>query len=623
MGRKQICQALVFLVFGFLEFITIELFLDHYITDLSIVLILKNLVLYWIVNLILISLFHWMKPALLFSASFVLILGIANYLVTMFRGYGIVLLDIYAIRTVATVAGNYSMEWKPCFVAGMAVGCLSVFLCFQLPGRQDRYFQKKTVVASLCGLLFSALFFFWINTSATFFRGVSELSWDHGIGIHTYGYVLYFMANMGSCKEEPPKGYSPERAEEILSRYRIGREETGQSGATSLDSLEATGLVTGEQAETLFVPESTRPNLIMIMNESFADLRVLGEDFTPTRDVMPFYDSLTENTIKGYAESSVYGGYTSISEFEFLTGCTKAFISGNPYLQYITRSLPSLISTIKEQEEYQEAVALHPYHPSGYNRNRVYPLLSFDRFLSLKDIQDPEFLRFYVSDAEDYRQIYRLYEDKPSESRLCLFNVTIQNHNPYRANWYSEDPVELSGSYYDYSVNQYLSLMKQSDQALQELVQYFEKESEPTLLVLFGDHQPRLPDGFYGHVMDKLPVQFELEDAMKEHLVPYLLWANYDIPEQNREEVSSLNYLSTMVLQAAGLPMTDYHRFLMDMQQSVPSISASGYYDAQADVREINQADAETAKWLEEYAIVQYYYLFDSKHRSDQYFTLG
>lgn len=618
MGRKQICQALVFLVLGFLEFITIELFFDHYITDLSAILILKNVTLYWVVNLILISLFHWMKPALLISTSFVLILGIANYLVTMFRGYGIVFMDLYAARTVATVAARYSMEWKPCFVAGMAVGCLAIFLCFMLPERQGKYFQKKTMLASLCGLFFSALFFFWINTSATFFQGVSGLAWDHRIGIHDYGYILYFAANVGTAKEEAPKGYSPERAEEILSRYQIGERENGQAGGISLNMQESAESATGE----LSVPESTHPNLIMIMNESFADLRVLGEDFTPNRDVMPFYDSLTENTIKGYAESSVYGGYTSNSEFEFLTGCTKAFLPGNPYLQYITTELPSLITTIKAQEEYREAVALHPYHPSGYNRNRVYPLFSFDRFLSLEDFQDPDLLRDYVSDVEDYRQIFKLYEDKPSGNRLCLFNVTIQNHNPYRDDWSSGDPVQLAGSYRDDTVDQYLSLMKQSDHALQELVQYFEKESEPTLLVFFGDHQPHLPDAFYGHVMDKFPVQFELEDVMKEHLVPYLLWANYDIPEQTREEISSLNYLSPLVLQTAGLPMTEYHRFLLDMQQSVPSISASGYYDAQANVGEIDQADAETAEWLEEYAIVQYYYLFDGKHRSDQYFTL-
>ncbi len=597
MGKKQICQALVFLVFGFLEFITIELFFDRYITDLSMILILKNLILYWVINLILVSLFHWMKPALLISTSFVLVLGIANYLVTVFRGYGIVFLDLYAIRTVATVAGNYSMEWKPCFAAGMAVGCLAIFLCFQLPGKQGKYFQKKTVLASFCGLLFSALFFFWINTSATFFRSVSDLAWDHRVGIHTYGYVLYFVANIDTSKEEPPKGYSAERAEEILSRYRI------------VNTASA-------------VPDHTHPNLIMIMNESFADLRVLGENFSTNQNVMPFYDSLTENTIKGYAESSVYGGYTSNSEFEFLTGCSKAFLSGNPYLQYITRSLPSLITTIKAQEEYQEAIALHPYHPSGYNRNRVYHLLSFERFLSLEDFQNPELIRSYVSDAEDYRQIYRLYEDKPSGSRLCLFNVTMQNHNPYRADWSSEDPVSLLGSYQDDTVDQYLSLMKQSDDALQELVQYFEKESEPTLLVFFGDHQPHLPDAFYDHVMDKFPVQFELEDVMKEHMVPYLLWANYDIPEQTREEVSSLNYLSPLVLQTAGLPMTDYHRFLLDLQQAVPSLSASGYQDEQGNMDKVEQADEETAKWLEEYEIVQYYYLFDRKHREDRYFVV-
>lgn len=622
MGKKQICQTLVFLVFGFLEFITIELFLNHNFTDLGVMLILKNLALYWLVNLILVSLFHWMKPALLLSSSFVLLLGIANYLVTIFRGYGIVFMDLYAIRTVATVAGHYSMEWKPCFAAGMAVGSLTVFLCFLLPKRQGKYFQKSTVIASLCGLLFSAIFFFWINTSVTFFQGVSDLAWDHRIGIHDYGYVLYFAANMGTTKEEPPRGYSPERAERILSRYRIERREDERSDTVTSDSLEAIRSVTGWQTEHPFVPELVRPNLIMIMNESFADLRVLGEEFTPNQDVMPFYDSLTENTIKGYAESSVYGGYTSNSEFEFLTGCTKAFLPGNPYLQYITTELPSLITTIKAQEEYEEAIALHPYRPSGYNRNRVYPLFSFDRFLSLEDFQDPELLRTYVSDAEDYRQICRLYENKPSGSRLCLFNVTMQNHNPYRADWSSEDPVSLSGSYQDDTVDQYLSLMKQSDHALQELVQYFEKESEPTLLVLFGDHQPHLSDEFYGHVMDKFPVQFELEDVMKEHLVPYLLWSNYDIPEQTREEVSSLNYLSLLILQTAGLPMTDYHRFLLDMQKSLPSISASGYYNAQKEVGEIDQADAETAKWLEEYAIVQYYYLFDDKHRLNQYFTL-
>lgn len=609
MRSKIVCQALAFLVLGFLEFITVELFLDRSILDLGAELIFKNVLLYWVGNLILVSVFHRARPALLLSSVFVLVLGIANYLVTMFRGYGIVFLDLYAVRTAATVAGRYSMEWKPCFAAGMAVGLLSVFLCTLLPGKQTRYFQKKMVGLSLLGLGVSALFFVWVNTSAVFFRSVSELAWDHRIGIHDYGYALYFMANAGTGKPDRPSGYSPERAEEILSRYRLAEGNT--SNETDLQT-ETASSVTGK----------SHPNIIVIMNESFADLRVLGEGFHSDRDVMPFYDSLTENTIKGYAEASVYGGYTSNSEFEFLTGCTKAFLPGNPYLQYITAELPSFISTVKAQKEYREAVAVHPYHPSGYNRNRVYPLLNFNRFLSLEDFSDPELVRDYVSDEETYRQIFELYEGKPAESRLCLFTVTMQNHNPYRSDWKSDEPVIFSKELRDAPVNQYLSLLRKSDDALRELVQYFERKSEPVLIVFFGDHQPHLPDTFYGKVMDKLPVQFSQEDVLKKHLVPYLLWANYDIPAQVREQVGSLNYLSPLVLQTAGLPMTDYHRFLVELEKSVPSISASGYYNAQGQAGEFVRTDALTEKWLNEYEIVQYYYLFDRKHRSDQYFTI-
>ncbi len=614
MRGKIVCQALVFLVLGFLEFITVELFLDRFIIDLGVEWMFKNVLLYWVGNLILVSLFHRTRPAMMLSSVFVLVVGIANYLITMFRGYGIVFLDFYAVRTAVTVAGRYSIEWKPCFVAGMAVGLLVVFLSTLLPGKQGSYFQKKTVGLSLLGLGVSALFGVWINTSASFFHGVSELAWDHRIGIHDYGYALYFMANAGTGKPDKPSGYSPERAEEILARYRVDvSKETDSLGQVRSDSgTDSAWSVAGD----------THPNIILIMNESFADLRVLGEGFHSNQDVMPFFDSLTENTIKGYAEASVYGGYTSNSEFEFLTGCTKVFLPGNPYLQYLTAELPSLISTVKVQKEYREAVAIHPYYPSGYNRNRVYPLLDFDRFLSLEDFSDPELLRDYVSDEETYRQIYKLYEKKPTGSRLCLFTVTMQNHNPYRSDWVSEEPVRFSKELRDAPVNQYLSLIRKSDDALRDLIQYFERQTEPVLIVFFGDHQPHLSDTFYGKVMDKLPVQFSQKDVLKKHLVPYLLWANYDIPEQDREQVSSLNYLSPLVLRTAGLPMTDYHRFLLDVEQAVPSISASGYYDAQGQAGEIGRADAMTEKWLNEYEIVQYYYLFDRKHRSDEYFTI-
>ncbi len=589
-------QALLFIVLGFLEFLSIEIFLSHNPLEMEINLIIKNLVLYLAFNLVLLSLFHRMRPAMLVSAVFVLVLGITNYLLQLFRGYALVFMDLYALQTAMTVAGQYSFEWNACFGVGVALGMINIALCFLFPPKRNKYFDKRICLASAVGLAASAFFFFWLYSSSAFFYNVSELTWDHRVGIHDYGYLLYVTANAGNVRISEPSGYSPEKAEEILSRY--------------MDS---------KITET--VPEKQNPNIIMIMNVAYSDLRVLGGDFYTNQPAMPFYDSLQENTIKGYAEASVYGGYTANSEFEFLTGCSKAFLPGNPYLQYITGKLPGLITVLRQQQGYEKATAMHPYNPSGYSRNRVYPLMGFDEFLSLEDFSAPEYIRGYASDSWDYQKLCELYEEKEPGTSLCLFNVTMQNHNPYTADWQSDNPVKISDWLEDQKVNQYLSLIRKSDDALKELFSYFETQSEPTLILVFGDHQPHLPDQFYGQVMDKFPMQFEDEEVMKEHLVPYLLWANYDIPERTTE-TTSLNYLSCLLLETAGLRTTAFQRFLSDMEKHLPSISANGYYDAEGKMGTIEKPEGEAKSWLAEYEILQYYYLFDTEHRKNKYFTI-
>ena len=133
---------------------------------------------------------------------------------------------------------------------------------------------------------------------------------------------------------------------------------------------------------------------------------------------------------------------------------------------------------------------MHPYNPSGYNRNRVYPLLGFDHFLSLEDFGQENLVRSYVGDMEDYLKIEELFEKKASGSKLCLFNVTMQNHNPYdNVNYRFKDPIHITNFSADMTANQYLSLIKMSDDALEELISYFEGVKEPVMVVLFGDRK--------------------------------------------------------------------------------------------------------------------------------------
>lgn len=591
-------QTGFFVLFSFLEFVILELFFDVSFLDYSLELIAKNTALIVAVNLILLGISHSARTALCVSEAFFLLLGIANYFVILFRGYGIVFMDLYAVKTAMNVAGNYHYEISFTFVAAVigGFGLIAGARIF-LPRRKHPYCHAKYMLLSLSAVACSLLFLLWINMDVVFFRGVSSLSWDHKIGMRENGYLLYFAANAGKVEVSEPAGYSLERVKEILEPYCSQEEPAGKG--------------------------QKKPNLIMIMNESFSDLNVLGTVRT-NEPVMPFYQSLEGNVVKGYAHSSVYGGYTANSEFEFLTGATKAYLPGNPYLQYLDGKIPNLVTNLKEQG-YEDIVAMHPYHPSGYNRNRVYPLLGFDRCLFLDDFPQKKMVRGYVGDEENYEKIEELYEKRKQGTPFCVFNVTMQNHNPYDDKDYKPDhAIEVTNFPVTTSTEQYLSLMRESDSALEQLIHYFENVEEPTLILLFGDHQPHLSDDFYYRLMGKRPDFFTPQEVMDKHLVPYMLWANYDISSVETEEKMSLNYLSKMMLEAAGLRTTAYDRFLMDVQSKLPSVSASGYYDKKGELHQYEEEQEESSgKTLEEYEIVQYHYLFSGKDRLDKYFTLG
>lgn len=590
-------QTGFFVLFSFAQFIVLELFFQVGFFEYSMELIVKNTAIFMGINLLLVGIFHGLRGALCLSQGFFLLVGIANYFVILFRGYGIVYMDLYAVKTAANVAGNYHYEINLYFVLALLSGVgLILAAKFLLPGRKHPYRHAKYTLISLGGIACSLFFFLWMNMDVVFFRGVSSLSWDHSVGMRENGYLLYFTANAGKATVSEPAGYSLDRVKEILEPYQSQGQQRKEQGEL--------------------------PNLIMIMNESFSDLGVLGSIET-NEEVMPFYNSLEENVIKGYAHSSVYGGYTSNSEFEFLTGATKAFLPGNPYLQYLDDKIPNLVTNLKEQG-YGEILAMHPYFPSGYNRNRVYPLLGFDQFLSLEDFSQKNLVRGYVGDEENYKKIEELYEKREKGKPFCVFNVTMQNHNPYDDKEYQFDsPIEVRNFPAGPSTEQYLSLMHLSDKALEQLISYFEKVEEPTLILLFGDHQPHLSNDFYKRVMGKNPDFFSQQEVMEEHLVPYMIWANYDIPTKEVEQMS-LNYLSKLMLQTAGLKMTAYDRFLLDLQKKLPSVSASGYYDERGILHEYDEEEQEETarKLLEDYEILQYHYLFSGKERLDEYFSI-
>ena len=169
---------------------------------------------------------------------------------------------------------------------------------------------------------------------------------------------------------------------------------------------------------------------------------------------------------------------------------------------------------------------------------------------------------------------------------------------------------------------QYLSLILESDRAFQSLVEYFAAEEEETVILMFGDHQPT--DYVANCIVDltgKTMDEMTLEEQQTRYTVPFMLWANYDIEEGYYDRISA-NYLSTVLMDAAGLQKSDYQSFLSGLKETLPVITANCVADADGSFYSMDEAEELYPELIQEYRVLQYNLLFDSKNRRDEVFTL-
>jgi phosphoglycerol transferase MdoB-like AlkP superfamily enzyme len=362
------------------------------------------------------------------------------------------------------------------------------------------------------------------------------------------------------------------------------------------------------------------PNIIVIMNESFADLSVLG-DFDTSEEVLPFLNSLTENTIKGYLYSSVYGGNTANSEYEFLTGSSISYFSERvvPFQLYMNESRPSIVSQL-EQLGY-ETTFMHPYKAYSWNRPTVYTALGMDSMYYEEDMTDLEILRGYATDSSQNDYLIQYLNEK-NDSPSFIFDVTVQNHGGYTESADDLDKITITGYEGIYpETENYLALIHESDKALQELIEYLETYDEPTVVLFYGDHQPSIETGFVELAEGKSKSDFTLEDRQKMYKVPFFLWANFDIEEKTVDNMS-INYLSTFLCEELGLPMTGFQKYLSDLYKELPVINSVGIIDNNNLYTAKTSLSGDIKNKFDIYNSLIYNYMFDKDGRITEFFAL-
>ena len=529
-------------------------------------------------NIILFELLAWLlffitgkgKWALRILTGLAMVYGLVNHYIMAFRSTPFVPWDIFSIKTAASVAGNYDFTpTKEVVIITLIFIAIIVLLRFY-----KFEFGYGIVLRLIPVLCFGIVLGLFVNL-------LQDEDFQSDAYLYPFlftpahmtkvnGMAVTFAMDLAFVFVEKPAGYSEKGAQEILEEY-----------------------VTEE-----VLPEEL-PNIIVIMNEAFSDLSVLG-DFTTNEDYMPYIHSLqdgNENTITGNMTVSVIGGNTANSEFEFLTGHTMDFfpVGSIPYQQYVKGELPSLASQLKEYG--YETYGMHPYNASGWNRDKVYPWLGFDNAFFLHDFKGREYIRSYVSDKTAYEKIIETYENKEEGTPLFVFEVTMQNHGGYTDAYKNFTPDIKIQEKNDVVLDRYLSLIKESDAQLENLINYFSEQEEDTIIVFFGDHQPN------DYVANKVffasgKTSISQSDAENRYLVPYVIWANYDIREGVKED-TDISFLAAKVLKEAGLRTNAYQNFLLELEGVLAEDGV-----APADLKE---------EYKNKYQKLQYYYMFDYK----------
>lgn len=259
-------------------------------------------------------------------------------------------------------------------------------------------------------------------------------------------------------------------------------------------------------------------HMIFIMLESYNDFDKLGVDF----EIDPYEDMeyLRNDSISGRLYVPVFGGGTVWSERSFITSS-----HGQPY-RFKKRN--SLAHYLKGQG--YTSVAMHPNTWKFYDRLNFNKNLGFEYFYADENLfgdlkgTDP-----YLKDEKLLPLIYKDFKEKSKAGPYFNFTVSIQNHGPYPSGKSQVEYLKYDRPYKqeDFnSINHYFHGIKATSQELTKFLKSFEAE-EPTLFIIFGDHNPSLGENNSAFAYMGLDIESESLEAYKnKYTTPYYIHGN-------------------------------------------------------------------------------------------------
>ena len=588
-GTKEIniTNWILFILNPFVSFYILESAYNPNLGSMEIVYILINALILFLIQVLLYIVFRKKR----FSMTFILLasiaFGIANDALYILRDSPLIPAFLGSLGVAADVAGKTVIQLNGHSLMAFSLACLWLLVISSINEGKIKI-SRLSYVKQLAGYL--SVFAVITIVSANYFikqNGVGVNLWRPSRTYYVEGSPYSFYRIFANQILTAPKGYDEKEVEETFEEY---------------------------YNKDIGTKKGKKPNIVIIQSEALADYYGKG-DLKLSENPIAYQRSLKENTIQGNSYVSVLGGGTVNSEYEALTSVPLTFfpLGAYPFQQYVKEGHTSVARVLEDQG--YETFITHPNKPTNYSRQEVWPNLGFKNIAFIGDYdQNPdnfESTNGFMKDSVAYDKLIEQYKNK-SEKPLFSYLVSMQNHGGYTSNIPGPIKVLNENNGDDQGTSHYVNLLKKSDQDLKKLVDFFKTYDEPTIICIFGDHQPQNYDIFMKLI--KSGGDYENKDVF---YTPFTIWANYDI-EEDKDVNMSLNYLTPYLLEkAGGVKLSAYQKYMLDMREDYPILTTKQIYNK--DGKEVSN-DEEFQKRNNKLNSLIYYEIKQDKE-SDKYFN--
>lgn len=406
-----------------------------------------------------------------FISMIFIILGIINCVILLNRVSPFGYTDLYMIGDLLTMQDSnyFSAQQAMLSVAALIIYIIIMSIYFAKgPKKEDvkPLWQRIVLVVALFVSLYpSTILLRNSGIMTSYFGNLAQ-------GYLDYGYLYGFSTSVLDRGMNRPFGYSEAKIDTIIEND-------------------------GAYIQTLQTSDGKRPNIVVILLESFYDVSEC-KFLETSEDPIPFIHSLEQNYSTGHCIVPVVGAGTCNSEFEVLTGLSCNFFGPGEYPQ------KTILKEV-DVESYANVLSelgygTHVVHNNGgnfYSRKNAFSQMGFDTFTSKELLDITEYTPLGNWPTDDILLPATIDAMDSTEGSDFVYTITVEGHGSYPEYQVETNPeitVKANGKTQgqQYAWEYYVNRIHNVDDFIKQYIQAFDERGEDTLVIMFGDHLPTM-----------------------------------------------------------------------------------------------------------------------------------